>query len=292
MEVSTGTRPAMVGLGHERDAPAVQVGDLLGAVLEHDAPIGRLEHVVVADVDLVLTVGGLALAELDRHVRRGHLVAQETVQRFGLGGLQQVVVLVVVAERARDGMAPFGQLLPGILQDVELEFRAGLEREPLLRRLGHLVLQDRPRCDRDLEPGLLVDRVGQDQRRARQPGQDPELVPDRFGDPVAVAGLPVHQGEAFGRVHLHVRTQEVRAEVGAVADHAIQERLALDALADEPALHVGDRDDDRVDLPVADHLLQLDESRVQVLTVVAHRGPRCLVSSVDESWPAEPASSG
>ena len=47
--------------------------------------------------------------------------------------------------------------------------------------------------------------------------------------------------------------------MGAVGDDAVEERLALDALAHEPALHVGDRHDDGVDLPVADHLLQLDE---------------------------------
>ena len=51
---------------------------------------------------------------------------------------------------------------------------------------------------------------------------------------------------------------------------------ALDALAHEPALHVGDGDDDRVDPPVADHGLELGEARVLggvavVVVVVAHR---------------------
>ena len=54
--------PGVVRLGHERDAPAVEVGDLLGAVLEQHAPVGRLEDVVVADVDLVLAGRRLALA--------------------------------------------------------------------------------------------------------------------------------------------------------------------------------------------------------------------------------------
>ena len=128
-------------------------------------------------------------------------------------------------------------------------------------------------------PGLLVDGVGEDHGRAREPGQDPELVPDRLGDPVAVAGLPVHQLEALGRVHLHVRAEEVRAEVGAVDDDAVEERLALDALAHEPALHVGDGDDQGVDLAVADHLLELDEAGVLLavaLVVVAHAGSPCV----------------
>ena len=67
---------------------------------------------VVADVDLVLAVGRLALAELDGHVGGGHLVAQQSMERLGLGGLEEVVVLVVVAERARDRPAALGQLLP------------------------------------------------------------------------------------------------------------------------------------------------------------------------------------
>ena len=268
----------MVGLGHERDAPAVEVGDLLGAVLEHDAPVGRFEDVVVADVDLVLAVGRLALAELDRDVRLGHLIAQQAVERLGLRGLEQVVVLVVVAEGPRDRPTALGQLLPGVLEDVELELGAGLDRVARVRGARDLPLEDRPRRDRDLLAGLLVDRVGQDHGRPGQPRQDPQLVPDRFGDPVAVAGLPVHQAEPLGRGHLHVGAEEVRAEVGAVADDAVEEGLALDALAHEPALHVGEGHDDRVDPPVADHALELGESwvpdRVAVL-VVAHR---------DSSW--------
>ena len=50
--------------------------------------------------------------------------------------------------------------------------------------------------------------------------------------------------------------------MGAVGDHAVEERLALDALAHQPALHVRDGDDDRVDLAVADHLLELEEARM------------------------------
>ena len=45
----------------------------------------------------------------------------------------------------------------------------------------------------------------------------------------------------------------------AVVDDALEEGLGLDALAHEPALHVGQGDDDGVDAPVADHLPQLLE---------------------------------
>jgi hypothetical protein len=181
-----------------------------------------------------------------------------------------LVVLVVVTEGARDRVAALGQLLPGILEHVELELGTGLEGETLFGGAGDLALEDRPRRDRDLVAGLVVDGVGEDHRGAGQPGQDAQLVPDRLGDPVAVARLPVHELEALGRVHLHVRAQEVRAEVGAVGDHAVEERLTLDALAHEPALHVRDGHHDGVDLAVANHLFELDETGMLRVVVVAH----------------------
>ena len=117
-------------------------------------------------------------------------------------------------------------------------------------------------------------RVAQDDGGFLQPRQDSHRVPDRIGDPVAVAGLPVHEGEALGRVHLHVRAEQVRAEVGAVVDDPVEEGLRLDALAHQPALHVGDRDDDRVDLTVANEALELRQAGVGLAVGVAHRAPR------------------
>ena len=270
-------------------------------MLEQDAPVRRLEDVVVADVDLVLAVRCLALAELDGDAGLGHLVAQESMERLGLGGLQQVVILVVVAERPRHRPAPLGQLLPRVAQHVELEFGAGLDGEAGVCGTGDLALEDGPRRDRDLRAGLLVDGVGEDEGGAGQPGQDPELVPDRLGDPVTVAGLPVHQPEAVRRLHLHVRAEQVRAEVGAMADDAVEEGLALDALAHEPALHVGEGDDDRVDAAVADHRLQLGEARMlgRTVGVFAHRslvrrsiGPVATATGPPEDGPRRARLSG
>ena len=109
---------------------------------------------------------------------------------------------------------------------------------------------------------LLVGGVAEDERRPVEPRQEAQRVPDRLGDPVPVAGLPVHEGEPVGRVHLHVRAEQVRAEVGAVVDDAVEERLRLDALAHEAPLHVRDRHDQRVDPAVPDHGLELLEHRV------------------------------
>ena len=63
----------------------------------------------------------------------------------------------------------------------------------------------------------------------------------------------------------------------AVVDDAVEERLRLDALAHEPALHVRDRDDERVDRAVADHALELFEAWVPMVGDGCHRpSPRSL----------------
>ena len=311
MEVSRGARPGVIGLGHERQAPAIQVGDLLGAVLEQHAPVGRLEDVVVADVDLVLARGRLPFRELDGDARRGHVVSEEAVERLRLGRLEQVVVLVVVAEPFGHGPALAIQIVPAVLEHVILEFRAGLDRIAHGGSPCHLALEDGPRADGDLLVCLLVDRVRQNEGGLLQPGQDAQRVPHRSGDPVAVAGLPVRQPEAFRCVHLHVGAQEVRAEVGAVVDHALHERLGLDPLAHEAALHVCEGHDQRVDAPVADHRLELLLSRVlrgvtapaRVIALRFERGhgissgstrlPPARSGSVDSEgrpdWPAGPS---
>src|SRR6185295_10378277 len=98
-----------------------------------------------ADVDLVLAGGGLALRELDRHPRLRHLVAEEAVERLRLRRLEQVVVLVVVAEALRDAPAGPRRVLPRILEHVVLELRAGLDGDARCRRPGDLTLEDRPR---------------------------------------------------------------------------------------------------------------------------------------------------
>ena len=217
---------------------------------------------------------GLALRELDGDPRLGHLVAQQAMERLGLGGLEQVVVLVVVAEPLRRRPAVLRRLLPRLLEDIELELGARLQGQARGCGARHLALEDGPRADRDLLVRLLVDRVAEHDGGLLEPRDDPHRVPDGRGDPVAVAGLPVHQPEAVGRVHLHVGAQEVGAEVRPVVDDAVEERLALDTLAHEPALHVGEGDDDRVDAPVANQLLQLGQPRVLLDVPVVAVGMR------------------
>ena len=111
VDVAGGTGPGLVRFGHEGDRAAVLVGDLLGAMLVDCRPVGRLEGIGVVDIDLVLARRGLPLGKLDRHPGPGHQVAELAVDRFGLGRLQELVVLVVPAPRPQTRPSLWRRLL-------------------------------------------------------------------------------------------------------------------------------------------------------------------------------------
>ena len=69
---------------------------------------------------------------------------------------------------------------------------------------------------------------------------------------VAVARLPARHRVAVDGVHVDVDREEVVARLGAVRQHLLLEEAGRDALADEAALRVGERDDHRVDLAGGD----------------------------------------
>ena len=83
-------------------------------------------------------------------------------------------------------------------------------------------------------------------------GEHPEgvLVEDELH--VAVALLPRRDRVAVDGVHVDVDGEQVVAALGAVAEHVVDEVARVQALALQPPLHVGERDDHGVDGPVVD----------------------------------------
>ena len=92
---------SVCGLAMKRDAHALLVGGLLQALLEHGVAVGRLEHVGVADVELVLAEAPLALRALDGDARGVQVAAHGGVEVLGASALLELVVLEVPARRAR-----------------------------------------------------------------------------------------------------------------------------------------------------------------------------------------------
>jgi hypothetical protein len=236
-------------------------GHLLEAVLEQDMPVGRLQSTGVVDVDLVLARCRFAFAEFHRNPGRAHFVAEAPVERLRLGGLEQVVVLVVPPEGLQVVEVLLRRPLVAVAQEVELELARHQDFESRLPGTLDLPAEHRTRRNRDRGTGRFILYIGEHQRGLLQPGNSPERGPVRDGEVVAVAGLPAHQPVTGRGPHLHVGAEEIGAEVRAVAG-VIEEEVARHTLPHQPPLKVGDGADDGVDGAVADarfEPLQIDQ---------------------------------
>ena len=97
--------------------------------------------------------------------------------------------------------------------------------------------------------------------RCRQPRHAPQRRQVGLHDEIAVALLPARRRVARHRLHVDVVGEQIVAAVRLLVG-AVEEVLGLEALADQPALHVGEADHDRVDLAGADGLLQLVQREI------------------------------
>ena len=79
------------------------------------------------------------------------------------------------------------------------------------------------------------------------PGRAPQGVEVEVEHHVAVAALPGADRVAVDGVHVDVDGEQVVAPLGAVLEHRVEEELAVDPLALQASLHVGEGDDDGVD---------------------------------------------
>ena len=94
---------------------------------------------------------------------------------------------------------------------------------------------------------VMVEHVAEHERRRREPGDAPQRREVRLQDEIAVALLPACDRVARHRLHVDVVGEQVVAAVGFLIG-AAEEEGGLEALADEPPLHVGEAGDHRVDL--------------------------------------------
>ena len=246
------------GLRHEGGRDVVEEGDLLDAVLVDRVAVGGGDRVRVAGVDLVLPVPGLALGELDRDARAVHATPDRPEVLLVHRGGEDVVV-----EDVRDRRGEVLEvLLPGLgvalLVEVELELGGCVRREAhLLRPLVHgdqdLAGRGDHRVPSWLTTSASTSAVAVEPRdppQRRHVGLDPE---------VAVALLPVRHLVAGERLHLHVEREQVVAALDPVAGHLVEEVLDLDALAEEPSLHVGEGGDDGIDRALFARLAEIVE---------------------------------
>ena len=101
----------------------------------------------------------------------------------------------------------------------------------------------------------MVEDVAQHERGSRQPRSAPQRGEVRLHDEIAIALFPIGHGVARHRLHIDVVGEQIVAAMRLLMG-ATEEKLGLEALADEPPLHVGEAGDDRVDLAGTHGLLQ------------------------------------
>ena len=146
------------------------------------------------------------------------------------------------------------RLRVAVVEDVELELGGHVGEKAALLEAGELALEHGTRAVRQLV-AVMVDDVAQHQGGAGEPGDLAQGAEVRADGEVAIALVPGGGLEARDRLHLHVDGEEIVAGVPFLA-HGVHEVAAGHALADQPALHVGEGGDDRVDLACVDQALE------------------------------------
>jgi hypothetical protein len=150
------------------------------------------------------------------------------------------------------------RLLVGVAEDDELELGGRLGVPAPLRQPVELAAQDLAGRGDDLRP-IAPHEVREAQDGARMPWDRAQRAEVGLELEVAVAALPRGHGVARDRVHLDVHGEEVVAPLRAVVDDLVEEVAGHEALALQPALHVGHAEQDGVDRAVLDGLGQLLE---------------------------------
>ena len=247
---------AFVEFRHEGQTLTVLVGDLFRTVLVHGVVIAGDQGVVVAEGDLLLPEIALALDSLAVHARAVHAQPDIAQQRLQSGGGVDGVVDVVVAGLAQAPVAGRPGLAVAVVEDDELKFGGRQCHQVPIAEPAELRAQYRPWRGRD-HRAVVPEQIGDDQRRPGQPRNKPQRRQIRSHHHVAVPGLPARHRVAIDGVHVHVDGQEVVAALSAVRGNLLDEQPRRDPFAGQPALHVGEGDDDRVDLTGGHQSFQL-----------------------------------
>ena len=102
-----------------------------------------------------------------------------------------------------------------------------------------LLLQDGARRMRHRLVVMMVEHVAEDERGAVEPRRPAQRREIGLHDEVAIALLPARRLVAGHRLHIDVVGEQIVAAMRLLIG-AVDEELGLEALADQPPLHVGE----------------------------------------------------
>ena len=116
--------------------------------------------------------------------------------------------------------------------------------------------------------------VAENERGRLEPRDPPQRRQVGPNVEVAVALLPARERVARHGIHLHLEREQVVAALDPVPRvHLVEEELAVQALPEQPALHVREGDDDRVDRPALHVRPQLLEAQHSPILIRSSCGP-------------------
>ena len=248
------------------------VRDLLDAVLDNDVAIGHLQGIRIADVDFLLARPPLAFGVLDRDAGGLQPLADGAHDAFLLGGLQDVIILDIGAGGLQAMEALGSRALVALVEQVELELGRAQGAHLHGRQPRDLFFQHRARAVRHIMM-VMVEDVGDDERRILEPRNSPQRRQVRLHDEIAVALVPARRLVAGHRLHIDVVGQQIVAAVRLLVG-AFHEVFGLEPLADQPALHVDHGDEHGIDGARADCCLQLREGEVACHMPISSHAPR------------------
>ena len=268
-----GVALAVVGLGHEGDRAAEVGGDHLRAGLVDAVVVRGGDDVVEEEADLVLAEVALALGRLHHHAGGVHVAADPSQDRLDAARSHHRVVDVVLVGRRQVAVALGPRLLIAVAVDHELQLGPGHGLPAALGGLVDLRAEHRPRRHRHR---LAVGgrQVALHHHRPVEPRHPPDGVEVEHELHVAVAGVPRGDRVAVDGVHLGVDGEEVVAPLDPVLERVLEEVGGVQELPLQPALHVGEGDDDGLDLARRDggpHLVDGEHPGTARVVVLGHR---------------------
>src|SRR5580700_3997335 len=144
-----------------------------------------------------------------------------------------------------------------LLEQEELELRAEHGLVSHRFRAVDLRLEHLTRRRTDGRAVVPCD-IAEDKHGAFEPRNAPHRVEVGNHREIAVAALPARDLVPGDRIHLHLEREQVVAPFDRVLVlHLLNEEVRLHTLTHQASLHVGERDDDGVDVPGIDQFGEL-----------------------------------
>ncbi len=208
--------------------------------------VRHLQCLGVSDVDLLLPRPPFALGILDRNASACEAVAKRPHVDLFLGGLQNVVILDVVARCLEIAVALLVRHFVRVVEQEEFQFRGHVGLHLHRFEALQLLLQHCAGAMRHIFMGMVVKHVAKDERRAGKPWCAAQRLEVRLQHEIAIALVPARRLVTRHRFHLDIDAEQIVAAVCFLIA-AVDEKLGMEALADETALQVHHRRHHRID---------------------------------------------